>query len=143
MKGLFFLLLSAFVLVSCEKDFLFFWDRPENMENDKFIYSSSPVFDVIAPSSVKYGDTISIQVRSVGNTGCSGFSHYNESKTGRNTVNLMVIQKQPKEVFCTMVLKTITSSYEFVPDERQQYTFNFWRGELHENDVITVQIKVR
>ncbi len=142
MKSLLVIIFSTAMLVSCEKDFLS-WDDVKTMEEDKYLYTSSAAFDVIAPSSVKYGDPIKIQVRSTGISGCSEFSHFTESYTGKNAINVKVIQKEPKEAICTTVLTTITSYYDFLPEARQQYTFNFWRGELHENDFITVKINVR
>ncbi len=144
MKKLFLIFFPFVFLVSCEKDTLFLWDQhtAEEYEN-AYVYAPSPVFDVIAPSYVKYGETISIQVRSVGNSGCAGFSNFLESKTGNNTINIRVEQKEPKEDFCTSVVTTITSVYEFVADSRQKYTFNFWRGELHENDFVSVNITVK
>ncbi len=144
MAKLFIIFFSAVLLISCEKDSFFLWGDPlDPVEDETYIYAPSPVFDVIAPSSVKFGETVKIKVRSQGNSGCAGFSHFLESNTGRSTYNIRVVQKAPREGFCTSVLTTLTSSYEFVPEARQKYTLNFWRGELYENDFITVQINVR
>jgi hypothetical protein len=144
MKNLFIIFFPAIFFLSCEKDSLLFWDDARGADRDNdFVYHPSPVFDVIAPSSVKFGETARIQVRSQGNSGCSVFSHYRESQTGKNTINIRAIQKRPADVMCTDVLTTITSTYEFIPESRQKYTLNFWRGELYENDFITVQINVR
>jgi hypothetical protein len=144
MRKVFILLFSAVLFISCEKDALFFWDGMKGIENDSsYIYASSSVFDVIAPASVKYGESINIQVRHTGNSGCAGFSHFHESPTGKNAINIRVIQKEPREDFCASVLTTLTSSYEFTPTARQKYIFNFWRGELYENDFITVYVNVR
>jgi hypothetical protein len=144
MAKLFIIFFSAVLLISCEKDSFFLWGDPmDSLEDEAYIFAPSPVFDVIAPSSVKFGEPVKIQVRSQGNSGCAGFSHFIESKTGRSTYNIRVVQKSPREDFCTTILTTITSSYEFMPEVRQKYTLNFWRGELYENDFITVLINVR
>ncbi len=144
MKKSLLILFSIALLASCEKDSFFLWDHHSIGESDKaFIYAPSPVFDVKAPSSVRFGEPIIIQIQSLGNSGCAGFSRFDESYTGSNTINIRVEQKEPREDFCTSVLTTLTSIYEFAPDARQKYTFNFWRGELYENDFITVQVTVR
>ena len=144
MNKVFIIFFSTVLLFSCEKDALFFWDGEKGIENDSsYIYASSPVFDVIAPTSVKYGETIKIQVRHTGNSSCAGFSHFHELQTGKNAINIRVIQKEPREDFCASVLTTLTSSYEFTPTARQKYIFNFWRGELYENDFVTVHVNVR
>lgn len=144
MKKSFIILFSIALFASCEKDSFFLWDHHSVGESDKaYIYAPSPVIDVRAPSSVKFGEPIRIQLQSLGNSGCAGFSKFDESYTGSNTINIRVEQKEPREDFCTSVLITLTSFYEFIPDARQKYTFNFWRGELYENDFITVQVTVR
>jgi hypothetical protein len=144
MIKLFIMVFSIALFSSCEKDSFFLWDHHSIGESDKaYIYAPSPVIDVKAPSSVKFGEPIRMQLHSLGNSGCAGFSRFDVSYTGRNTINIRVEQKEPREDFCTSVLTTLTSIYEFIPDARQQYTFNFWRGKLYENDFITVQVTVR
>jgi hypothetical protein len=132
------------LLTSCEKEDLFRWDNRGITETtEDFIYYPSPVFDVIAPASAKLGDTVLITVRSQGNSGCAEFSNFRQSKSGRNTLNIQAVQKRPVDVFCTDALITLNSNYEFVPEARGKHTLNFWRGELHEYDFITLEINVR
>lgn len=138
------LLAFAALLFSCEKEPLFLWDDGSIEENDNnFNFSPSPVFDVIAPSSAKLGDTVTIQVRSQGNSGCARFSHYNQAPTGSKTLNIRATQKVPINAVCTMNLTTLTSSFEFIPESRGIHVLNFWRGELHEYDFVTLEINIR
>jgi hypothetical protein len=144
MKRSLIILLSIALFTSCEKDSFFLWDPHKSGEIDNaFIYAPSPVFAVKAPSNARYGETVKIHVYSLGNSGCAGFSQFHESYTGRNTINIRVEQKEPREDFCTAVLTTISSVYEFEPGARQKYTLNFWRGELYDNDFISVEVNVR
>ena len=144
MKKLIVLIIFTACLFSCEKDQLFRWDNGSDIEKDNnFVYSPSPVFDIIAPSSANPGDTIVIQVRSQGNSGCAEFSHFNQAPTGRNTLNIQANQKVPVNAVCTMNLITLTSSFKYIPESRGIHTLNFWRGELHEHDFVTIEINIR
>jgi hypothetical protein len=138
------ILIYLFLLAACEKEDLFRWDNRgiTDTEND-FIYMPSPVFDVIAPSYVKLGDTVLITVRSQGNSGCAEFSDFRQSQSGRSTLNIQAIQKTPVDAICTMALITLNSTFEFIPETRGKHTLNFWRGELHEYDFVTLEINVR
>jgi hypothetical protein len=144
MNKLSLIIIFAALLASCEKDTLFRWEEDRRVDADnRFVYSPSPVFDVIGPSSMKLGESVSIQVRSQGNSGCAGFSHFRKSASGRNTINIQAIQRVPRGAICTMALTTLNSGYEFKPESRGKHTLNFWRGELHEYDFVTIEINVR
>jgi hypothetical protein len=144
MNKIFLILINFILLTSCEKEDIFRWDNRgiEGAQED-YNYYPSPVFDVIAPASVKLGDTLLITVRSQGNSGCAEFSSFRQSQSGRSTLNIQAIQKTPVDAICTMALITLNSNYEFVPETRGKHTLNFWRGELHEYDFVTVEINVR
>jgi hypothetical protein len=145
MSKIFLTIFLSSMFFSCEKDSLFLWgeERRAETEDETYVFSPSPVFDVIAPSVMKLGETVSIQVRSQGNSGCAEFSNFRQSVTGRSTVNIQAIQKVPEEAICTMALITLTSSYEFTPEARGKHILNFWRGELHSYDFVTIEINVK
>jgi hypothetical protein len=144
MNKILLIVLAAAFFSACEKDSLFRWSEGgEVRKNHTYDYTPSPVFDVIGPSSMKLGETVSIQVRSQGNSGCAEFSHFRHSPSGRYVVNIQAIQKQPKGAICTMIITNLTSSYEFKPETRGKHTLNFWRGELYEHDFISLEINVR
>lgn len=145
MHKLFLFIFSAVTFISCEKEPFFLWEEKMGIEEDStYLYTASPVFEVIAPSNVEFGEKIKIQVRSHGNSGCALFSHFRESRSGQNTLNVQVLQKKPPEnYYCTTALTKLAGTYEIIPEARGKYTFNFWRGELHENDFITIQVSVR
>jgi hypothetical protein len=145
MSKIFLTVVLSTMMLSCEKDSLFLWDDVKRGETgeESYVYSPSPVFDVIGPSAMKLGETVTIQVRSQGNSGCAEFSNFRQSVSGRSTTNIQVIQKIPEEAICTMAIITLTSSYEFTPETRGKHTLNFWRGELHNYDFITLEINVK
>jgi hypothetical protein len=145
MMKIFLTVFLSTMMLSCEKDSLFHWDEVKRGEagEENYIYSPSPVFDVIGPTAMKLGETVTIQVRSQGNSGCAGFSNFRQSVSGRSTINIQAIQRVPEEAICTMALITLTSSYEFTPETRGKHTLNFWRGELHDYDFITLEINVK
>lgn len=144
MNKIYLILISLILLTSCEKEDLFSWDDRGIAETEEdYNYYPSPVFDVIAPASVKLGDTLLITVRSQGNSGCAEFSSFRQSQSGRSTLNIQAIQKIPVDAICTMALITLNSKYEFIPETRGKHTINFWRGELHEYDFVTMEINVR